>query len=176
MSDPAGSKDHVIDHQRGRVYAAEQVWALRLDAARRGARSATVAGSAVLLPHELLFGTLGAAQTYADARLVGWGLPPVLLRVRRGQSKAHWEAGSPAVIALPVPEHGEPWAMREAVLLHELAHHLAAGLDAEPGHGPMFPARLLQLVGQALGEQAAFALRVDYAEHRVQVAGRGVPA
>jgi len=166
----------MTDVQRARVYAAEQVWALRLDAARRGARSATVAGSSLVLPRELLFGTLGAAQVYADARLDGWGLPPVVLRVRRGQAKAHFEAGRPAVIALPVPEHGEPWAMREAVLLHELAHHVSAGLDGEPGHGPPFPARLLQLVRRALGDQAAFALQVDYAEHRVQVAGLGVPA
>jgi len=165
----------VTDYQRSRIYAAEHTWALRLDAARRGARSATVAGSSLLLPQELLFGTLAAAQMYADAWLDGWDLPPVVLRVRRGQAKAHWEAGDPAGIALPVPEHGERWAMREAVLLHELAHHVAAALDGEVGHGPAFPARLLQLVQQALGEQAAFALRVDYAEHRVQVCAKGVP-
>ena len=166
----------VSDDQRAKVYAAEQRWALRLDAARRGARSATVAGSAVLLPQELLFGALGAAQAYADTRLRGWELPPVVLRVRRGQTKAHWESGNPAVIALPVPRHGEPWAMREAVLLHELAHHVAAGYDGEPAHGPPFPARMLQLVRQALGEEAAFALRVDYAEHGVRVGCPSVPA
>ena len=97
------------DSQRSRVYAAEGAWELQLDAARRGAPRATVAGSSVLLPSELLFGTLEAAQAYADGRLDG--VPPVVLRRRRGHGQAHWEP--PGVIALPVPAHGQPWALRE---------------------------------------------------------------
>ena len=156
------------DSQRSRVYAAEDTWALRLDAARRGARRAVVAGSQVVLPDEVLFGSLAAAQTYAEDVLRRWPVPPVALRLRRGRTKAHWEA--PGTIALPFSTRGETWAMREAVLLHELAHHLSFHLDAEPGHGPAFPTRMLALVAVALGEQAAFVLRVDYAEHRVHVA------
>jgi hypothetical protein len=44
------------DAQRARVYRAEDAWAARLDAARRGAPLATVGGSALLLPAEVRFG------------------------------------------------------------------------------------------------------------------------
>jgi putative metallohydrolase (TIGR04338 family) len=149
------------DSQRARVYAGEEAWSLRLDAARRGAARAEVAGSSVLLPRELQFGTLEAAQAYALRQLAAWDLPPVTLRTRRGQAKAHWEA--PGVIALPVPERGTPWAMRESVLLHELAHHLAFHLDGSADHGTRFTARMLELVEGALGPEAALTLRVDWA-------------
>ena len=135
---------------------------MRLDAARRGAPRAEVAGSAVLLPAEVHFGTLDAAQAYATAHLAAWDVPAVRLRERRGRTKAHWE--QPGVIALPVPEHGTPWAMRESVLLHELAHHLAFHLDGVADHGPRFLTRMLELVSTVLGVEAALALRVDYAE------------
>ena len=150
------------------MYAAEDAWALRLDAARRGARSAVVAGSPVLLPAELRFGTLADAQAYADHHCSG--LPPVVLRERRGQQAAHYEA--PGTIALPLTRYGEPWALRETVLLHELAHHLQhhtrGGLGTAP-HGPSYTACMLDLVARALGEEAAFALRVEYGEHGVSV-------
>ena len=154
------------DRQRARVYAGEEAWALQLDAARRGAARAVVAGSSVVLPRELQFGTLEAAQAYASSALASWQVPPVALRLRRGQGKAHWE--TPGVIALPVPEHGTPWAMRESVLLHELAHHLAFHLDGAADHGASFVARMLSLVTTALGEEAALALRVAWAEAGVQ--------
>ncbi|MBK5305926.1 MAG: TIGR04338 family metallohydrolase [Frankiaceae bacterium] len=162
------------DAQRSRVYRAEDDWSARLDAARRGAPLATVAGSSVLLPTELRFGELAAARSYA-ARVLG--LPPVgalagpiaapELRPRRGQRAAHWEP--PGVIALPIPEHGVPWALRECVLLHELAHHVAETAGLASGHRAPYPAVLLVLVGAALGDEAAFALRVAYAEHEVEV-------
>jgi putative metallohydrolase (TIGR04338 family) len=157
----AGTTGRPRDAQRARVYAAEDAWALRLDAARRGAPRATVAGSSVVLPAELRFGTLAAAQAYADDRLPN-GLPPVLLRARKGQAQAHWE--EPGTIALPLTRHGEPWALRETVLLHELAHHVAFHSDGSADHGPSYVTAMLSLVNTAMGEQAAFALRVDYAE------------
>ncbi|MCW2543702.1 MAG: hypothetical protein JWM40_1254 [Frankiales bacterium] len=120
----------------------------------------------MVLPRELQFGTLDAAQAYASDVVAAWPVPPVVLRLRRGQGKAHWE--SPGVIALPVPEHGTPWAMRESVLLHELAHHLAFHLDGASDHGPSFLTRMLSLVVGALGEEAALALRVAWAEAGVK--------
>ncbi len=155
----------MTDHQRSRVYAAEDAWALLLDAARRGAVRATVAGSQVLLPQEKHFGTLEAAQMYADSHLEG--LPPVTVRRRRGQAKAHWEA--PGIIALPVPAHGTPWALRESVLLHELAHHSAFHRDGVGDHGPSYASRMLELVEHALGPEAALALRVEYGERKVEL-------
>jgi putative metallohydrolase (TIGR04338 family) len=162
------------DAQRARVYRAEDSWAGRLDAARRGAPLATVGGSAVLLPAEVRFGTLPAAAAYAERVLelpavvaLDGPLTPPVLRPRRGQRSAHWEA--PGVIALPVPHRGEPWALRQSVLLHELAHHVAACTGRASAHRAPFPALMLLLVQAALGEEAAFALRVAYGEERVEV-------
>ena len=162
------------DAQRSRVYRAEDAWAGRLDAARQGAARATVAGSSVLLPAERRLGSLDAAADYAGRALA---LPSVVqavgrvaapaLRVRRGVRAAHWEP--PGTIALPVPVHGEPWALRETVLLHELAHHVGETTGLSRGHRPPFPALVLLLVEAALGAEAAFALRVDYGELAVQV-------
>lgn len=157
------------DAQRARVYAAEESWGLRLDAARRGARRAVVAGSTVTLPQELRFGTFRAAQDYADYHLAlaagaDFDGTEVRLRERRGQQAAHWR--EPDEIALPLPLHGEPWALRESVLLHELAHHVAFHTQGFTDHGPSYVATMLTLVEQAMGPEAAFALRVDYGEHR----------
>ncbi|MCU1591005.1 MAG: hypothetical protein JWP11_2261 [Frankiales bacterium] len=162
------------DAQRARVYRAEDDWAARLDAARRGAALATVGGSDVLLPAELRFGSLAAATAYAESVLAQPTVVAVVgrltapeLRPRRGQSAAHWEP--PGVIALPVPRHGEPWALRETVLLHELAHHLGETTGRALGHRAPYPALVLLLVTTALGEEAAFALRVAYGDHGVDV-------
>ena len=162
------------DRQRARVYRAEDAWAARLDAARRGATLATVGGSAVLLPGERRFGTLEAAAGYC-ARVLALpqvaplapGLAPPELRPRRGVRSAHWEP--PGVVALPVPRHGEPWALRESVVLHELAHHVGECTGRTAGHGPPWPALLLRLVDAALGPEAALALRVHYGEEKVEV-------
>lgn len=168
---PGGAVDR--DAQRSRVYRAEDAWAARLDAARRGAALATVGGSSVLLPAERRFGTLDAAAAYASGVLalppvaaVADGVPPPALRVRRGVAAAHWEP--PGVIAVPVPAHGEPWALRECVLLHELAHHVGTLTGRARGHRPPFPAVLLLLVEAALGPEAALALRVDYGHEAVE--------
>ncbi|CAN5231878.1 hypothetical protein BH24ACT10_BH24ACT10_18700 [soil metagenome] len=88
------------------------------------------------------------------------------LRTRRGGRAAHWEP--PGTIALHVPPHGEPWALRETVLLHELAHHAGETTGRCRGHRAPFPAVVLLLVGAVLGEEAALALRVEYGEHDVE--------
>jgi putative metallohydrolase (TIGR04338 family) len=166
------------DAQRARVYRAEDAWAARLDAARQGAVLATVGGSALLLPAERRLGSLEAAAAYA-ARVVA--LPEVVsafatvpapaLRLRRGVRSAHWEP--PGTIALPVPEHGEPWALRETVLLHELAHHLAETTGTARGHRAPYPAVVLLLARAVLGDEAELALRIEYGEHDVEVGGLG---
>ena len=162
------------DAQRARVYRAEDAWAAQLDAARLGAQLATVGGSALLLPAERRLGSLDAAAGYAarvlalpEVREVFGEVSPPRLRTRRGTGRAHWEP--PGTIALPVPAHGEPWALRETVLLHELAHHLAETSGRAAGHRPPFPAVLLLLVGAVLGAEAELVLRMSYGEHRVEV-------
>ena len=162
------------DGQRSRVYRAEDAWAARLDAARQGAVLATVAGRPLVLPGERRLGSLAAAADYLARVLALPGVvaaagtvePPVL-RPRRGARAAHWEP--PGTIAVPVPAHGEPLALRESVLLHELAHHVAVAGDLADRHEAPFPAVVLLLVRAVLGEEAAFALRVDYGHEGVRV-------
>jgi putative metallohydrolase (TIGR04338 family) len=173
-ADTRATRNRTRDAQRSRVYRAEDAWAVRLDAARRGAAIATVAGSSLLLPAERRFGTLATAEQYAmgvlaqpEVVVVAGALEPPALRVRKGVGAAHWEP--PGVVALPVPRHGEPWALRETVLLHELAHHMAETAGLAAGHRAPFPAVMALLVGVALGEAAVLALRVSYGEHGVEV-------
>ena len=164
------------DAQRARVYRAEDAWAARLDAARQGAVLATVGGSALVLPGERRLGSLDAARDYTNRVLAlpevraefGEVEPPVL-RLRRGRASAHWEP--PGTVALPVPVHGEPWALRETVLLHELAHHLAETTRRAAGHRAPFPAVVLLLAGAVLGAEAELVLRMAYGEQRVEVGG-----
>ena len=155
------------DGQRGRVYAAEELWRAQLDAARRGARELDLAGSTVVLPVEVRFGGLDAVRGWLDRLGDLPGREPLAglsVRARRGLTRAHYEP--PGTVALPAPVLGEPWALREAVVLHEVAHHVA-GVGA--GHGPGFAAAMLALVRDVLGEEAAFVLGVHYAEGGVRV-------
>jgi putative metallohydrolase (TIGR04338 family) len=89
------------------------------------------------------------------------------LRTRRGGKAAHWQP--PGTIALHVPAHGEPWALRESVLLHELAHHAGETTGRCRGHRAPFPAVVLLLVDAVLGAEAELVLRMAYGEQRVEV-------
>ena len=92
---------------------------------------------------------------------------PVVVRPRRGNTKAVYSGGE---IAIPPLEVGGSWALRSTVVLHELAHHLAEG----GGHGPAFRAtfiRLLEDIGKPVWAELlhlAFASEgLDAVEHHV---------
>lgn len=89
-----------------------------------------------------------AGDVGSDAVLVARLAAPVRVRARRGAAGAHYEAHSSehgaveeGVIAVPPRDTGGAWALRETVVLHELAHHLAP----DAGHSPAFVRRLLWL-------------------------------
>ena len=92
---------------------------------------------------------------------------PVRVRSRRGAGRAHYEPLA-ATIAVPTTlddARGHRWAMRELVILHELAHHLEPGAGAgKPLHGIEFRAAMLALVEAAIGPETALLLRVTYAD------------
>jgi putative metallohydrolase (TIGR04338 family) len=161
------------DTQRSRVYDAEHLVHRLLD------RSADfpvidVAGSRLTLPVERRFASLDSVQHYLDRVLalpavVGrWprAAVPVTARERQGTGRAHYERIG-AVIAVPGASHGSQWALRELVLLHELAHHLADG--PEPPHGGAFAERFIDLVGLVVAPEGAFLLRVTFLENGVQI-------
>jgi len=147
------------------VYAAEDQWSAVLD------RGGTVDffGSRIDVPVQRRFGDLASVQAYVDTVLaldvVTTGYPkagPVVVRERTGQGRAHYEPGT-GTIAIPLRTL---WAGREAVVLHEIAHHLACSAGVEPGarrwHGSEYRAAMCGLVAAVLGEEAALLLRAGY--------------
>ncbi|MGZ4618743.1 MAG: TIGR04338 family metallohydrolase [Frankiaceae bacterium] len=151
------------DDQRSRVYSAESMVRRQLDFAAAGARTIHVAGSVLTVPAEQVFRDLPAVRRYASwltataqvtqrwPEAAGVGFRP-----RRGAQRAHYDRAA-HVIALPPAERGGSWALRELVILHELAHALTAGAD--PPHGPAFTAAFVDLVEIAAGPEVAFLLR-----------------
>jgi putative metallohydrolase (TIGR04338 family) len=65
-----------------------------------------------------------------------------------------------------VPDRREgDWALRELVVLHEIAHHLC---DIRPPHGPEFVATLCELAEIVMGPELGHVLRVVFAKEGVR--------
>jgi len=154
------------DTQRAKVYAAEEFVRTLFDrAAERGNRVVDFFGTQLTLPPEGRFGSVAAVQRYVDDVLAHVGADhPLTVRARRGVTAAHYERfGDDATIA--VPDRRSTWALRELVVLHEIAHHLS---DAEPPHGPEFVATFCELAETVMGPEVAHVLRVVYAKEGVR--------
>ncbi|MFG1780923.1 TIGR04338 family metallohydrolase [Rhodococcus oryzae] len=165
------------DSQRSRVYEAESVVRTVFDRADKGARELELFGSTITLPVERKFASVDSVQDYADRVLaLNWvrerwpgAAVPVTVRARAGAAAAHYEAGA-ATIAVPLHTRGTAWALRELVVLHELAHHLEPDGAALAPHGPEFVERYLVLVDEIIGGEAAFVLRTTMLENGVRIA------
>ncbi|MFI7192515.1 TIGR04338 family metallohydrolase [Nocardia nova] len=126
------------DGQHRRVYDAEHRLRALFDLAdRTPRRTVELFGSQICVPIERRMGTVESVMTYLDAVLA---LPSirarypraavaVRVRARRGSRYAHYEPAT-ATIAVPLRER----AVRELLVLHELAHHLQP--RQLPGTGP----------------------------------------
>lgn len=165
------------DVQRQRLYDAEAQVRRQLELAAAGASTLTVAASTVVLPLEVRFGDLSAAQRYTNAILATGAFisrfphaaaTPLRLRPRRGGRHAHYEA--PGTIALHEPAVGAAWSLRELVVLHEVAHHAAHHdlLDDSP-HGPAYAGAFIRVVTDAMGPETGLLLTTALAEHGVAV-------
>jgi putative metallohydrolase (TIGR04338 family) len=160
------------DAQRAKVYAAEQFVRTLFDrAGEHGNPVVDFFGTALTLPPEGRFGSVSAVQRYVDDVLAHPGVrerwpdpAPLMVRPRRGVSAAHYEwCDDKAVIA--VPERRSTWALRELVVLHEIAHHLS---HAQPPHGPEFVTTFWALAGVVMGPEVGHVLRVVYAKEGVR--------
>ncbi len=162
----------VRDTQRSKVYAAEEFVRTLFDrAAEHGNRTVEFFGTNLTLPPEARFASVDSVQRYVDDVLalgpVGGRWPdvaPLSVRPRRGLTAAHYERDD-AGAAIAVPERGTNWALRELVVLHEIAHHLC---DAAPPHGPEFVATFCELAETVMGPEVAHVLRVVYAKEGVK--------
>lgn len=168
---PAAANDGrgmtVRDTQRAKVYDAEGLVRGMFERADEfGARTVEVHGSQLTLPVERKFASVESVQAYVDRVLaLNWvraqwdrASVPVTVRARAGAKAAHYETGV-AVLAVPLHAHGTSWALRELVILHELAHHLDADAAETAAHGPEFCARYVELVDGVIGAEAALLLR-----------------
>ena len=161
------------DSQRSRVYAAEEFVRTLFDrAAQHSSRTIDFFGAQLTLPPEGRFASMPSVQRYVDdvlalpAVIARWPGPgPLTVRARRAASAAHYENSSgTGIIAVP-DRNSADWAMRELVLLHEIAHHLT---PEGPAHGPGFIATFCELAGLVMGPEVGHVLRVVYAKEGVK--------
>ena len=158
------------DRQRQALYRAEQAIAATL----KEGGTIEHEGSTLTVEAERQFGDLPAIQTYVDRVLalrpvagMERASVPVTVRERRGDRQAHYERDA-ATIAIPGHRH-TGWAMRETVVLHELAHHLDP--QPSPAHGPSYAAILVHLYETVMSPEAAHLLRVQMWDGGVLIAG-----
>ncbi|UQX10876.1 TIGR04338 family metallohydrolase [Candidatus Mycobacterium methanotrophicum] len=161
------------DWQRAKVYAAEAFVRTLFDrAAEHGCRSVEFFGAQLTLPPEARFASVPAVQRYVDEVLAmptvrrQWpNLTPLKVRPRRAATAAHYENhDSTGVIAVPDRATAD-WAMRELVVLHEIAHHLC---HAQPPHGSEYVVTLCTLAELVMGPELGHVLRVVYAKEGVR--------
>ncbi|MCZ4517315.1 TIGR04338 family metallohydrolase [Rhodococcus ruber] len=163
------------DTQRSAVYDAEQLVRTMFDRAEeRDIRAVQVMGSQITLPVERKFASIASVQAYIDAVLaLDWVAATwpaagrvITVRARSGSGAAHYEPDT-ATIAVPLHHGNRAWALRELVVLHELAHHFAD--ENEQQHGGAFVNRYITLVGELIGSEAGFVLRAMMAESGVRI-------
>ncbi len=161
------------DSQRARVYAAEAFVRTLFDrVTAHGSPTVEFFGTQLTLPPEGRFGSVASVQRYVDDVLalpaVGQNWPtvsPVRVRARRAATAAHYENhGGTGTIAVP-DRHTAGWAMRELVVLHEVAHHLC---QVPPPHGPEFVATVCTLTELVMGPEVGHVFRVVYAQEGVR--------
>jgi putative metallohydrolase (TIGR04338 family) len=161
------------DSQRSKVYAAEEFVRTLFDrAAEHGSRSVEFFGEQLTLPPEARFGSVPAVQRYVDDVLAlpavrqQWPkIAPLTVRARRASTAAHYEnRDGTGIIAVPDLATAD-WAMRELVVLHEMAHHLCG---ARPAHGSAYVATLCTLAELVMGPELGHVLRVVYAQEGVR--------
>jgi putative metallohydrolase (TIGR04338 family) len=159
----------VRDTQRAKVYAAEGFVRTLFDrAAQHGNAAIDFFGTPLTLPPEARFGSVDAVRSYVEEVLAlpavrnRWpGTGACAVRTRRGLTAAHYESDT-ATIA--VPDRHTTWALRELVVLHEIAHHLAG--DGTP-HGREFVGTMAELAGLVMGPEVQHVLRVVYSKEGV---------
>jgi len=160
------------DAQRSKVYAAEEFVRTLFDrAGEHGNRAIEFFGTNLTLPPEARFSSVETVQRYVDDVLAlgsvraRWpDAASLAVRPRRGLTAAHYGRDDDVAV-IAVPERRTTWALRELVVLHEVAHHLC---DTDPPHGPEFVATFCELAQAVMGPEVAHVLRVVYAKEGVR--------
>ena len=142
------------DQHRQAVYRAEDQWSAILD---RGGH-VDFFGSQLIAPVQMRFGSLDDVSSYVGHVCRNRNAAPPSIRHRKGGTRAHYEIEE-GVIAIP-SDH--MWAMRESVVLHEIAHHLCVTGHSSVLHDRDFTTTMLTLVREQMGHEAELLLRTGY--------------
>jgi putative metallohydrolase (TIGR04338 family) len=142
------------DQHRQAVYRAEDQWSAILD---RGGQ-VDFFGSRLIAPVQMRFGSLGDVSSYVGHVCRSHNAMPPSVRHRKGGIRAHYEIAE-GVIAIPTDHL---WAMRESVVLHEIAHHLCVTGHSSSLHDRYFTTTMLTLVREQMGYEAELLLRTGY--------------
>lgn len=154
------SDNMVRDTEKQKTYTAEYTVRNVLD----NPGTINMFGMVINVPEERRFSNVDDVQRYVDAVMVHIGRDEKLtVRARKGQNFAHYSRDNKEIA---VPEK-ERWALRELVVLHEVAHHLTS--ENVASHGPEFRGNLCKLLGEVLGHEAQFLLQVEYGEAGLKV-------
>lgn len=164
------------DSQKQRVYNAEFIFRdISKQAADSGNPMVTMNGITVTLPPEARFANVETIQSYVDRVLqmpsviAAFGKSrPVKVRQRKGVTHAHY-----CMNEIAIPDTRSQWALREIVVLHELAHHYSPRGAA---HGPEFASTFITLMDLVVGPEAALILRMIFADNEVQTTKKKVSA
>lgn len=160
------------DWQKQRVYNSEFIFRdISKQAADSGNPMVTMNGITVTLPPEARFANVETIQSYVDRVLqmpsviAAFGeSKPVKVRQRKGVSAAHY-----CMNEIAIPDTRSQWALREIVVLHELAHHYSPRGAA---HGPEFVSTFITLMDLVVGPEAALILRMIFADNGVQIVAK----
>lgn len=165
----------VADRERQRTYDAEKI--VRRMSEREGSK-VELFGTTITWPAELRFGHIDHVAAYVrNIESSDWyratfpkaSQSPVKVRHRKGDKWAHYDGGT-QTIAINAPDNKTGWAMREIVVLHELAHHVDSLEDmGGESHGPEFRGVFCFLVSQVIGPEAGWILSVTFFDVGLQV-------
>jgi putative metallohydrolase (TIGR04338 family) len=163
------------DSQRQRLYNAQHALTTMIDLTQESDNPmVSIDGVSLVLPPEAKFASLDSIQIYIKQVLAmpsvierfGHNDPDVItVRERKGHTAAHYEGYGPHGGIIAVHTGDKNWAMREVVILHEIAHHFTR--NNHPAHGPKFATALVDLLGLVMGPQAAMALRLLFVQSDV---------
>lgn len=154
------------DFQQSTVYATEHLLGELFDRTVESDNPVIqVEGVTVTLPPEAKFASIESIQRYCDRVCDMVEVSGVHVRATRSDAKsAHYEPRG-AVIA--IPDGRKRWALRELVVLHELAHHLTPSGVAS--HGGEFVSNFIDLIGRVMGPHAQLAARIVFDTNGVRV-------
>ncbi len=142
------------DTFRTKVYEAED------EVARMFERPGSVIemfGTQICVPDERRFGRVSDADAFVKKvyAFLGYEYPPEVV-VRKGQTKATYNRSSHTI---RIPDQ-TTWALREMVVLHEVAHALTPPEFA--AHGREFRSNFCDLLEKVLAPEARFLVQVAY--------------